>query len=339
MNRPEFLLRQFEFYELMDSPHPIYILDSSNEENAEKLKEGIKRFKKLRIVYKWAPPGKDSTFLLSSLIEEKYCIQMGDDDLIIPKTISDCADFLENNPDYATCAGKQVNIRLRREDHNKPYGKIERAALPHGRSFEEEDMSARAKNFWSGTNYICFSVRRTELERAIRNVTRHFYLNECIMEFLLWSILIISGKSKVLDKLGYIMQISEIRTSFTYGLVLDFLLSPAAKEKWDIGENGLSEILQGRGMSKEEGHKMAKGIFIFYLARQFTFDADSLYVDSQKHVPVKKDLSKKIRYFASGYLFFKKVYYKFKTPQDVTRPESKYFNDFKVVKDFLEKDR
>ena len=47
MNRPVFLLRQLEFYELSDSLHPVYISDSSNEENAEKLKNGIKQFKKL----------------------------------------------------------------------------------------------------------------------------------------------------------------------------------------------------------------------------------------------------------------------------------------------------
>ena len=34
MNRPVFLLRQLEFYELSDSLHPVYISDSSNEENA-----------------------------------------------------------------------------------------------------------------------------------------------------------------------------------------------------------------------------------------------------------------------------------------------------------------
>src|SRR3989344_2901816 len=104
MNRPDFMLRQFEFYELMDSPHPVYILDSSNTENAEKLKDGIKKFKKFSITYQWAPPGKDCLYQILPLIKEKYCIQVGDDDILIPSTMSECADFLEQNPDYATCA-------------------------------------------------------------------------------------------------------------------------------------------------------------------------------------------------------------------------------------------
>ena len=88
MNRPDFLLRHFEFYELTNSPHPIYISDSSTPENAEKIKSGIDKFKKLNITYQWAPPGKDCLHQLLPQIKEKYCIQIGDDDLMIPNTIS-----------------------------------------------------------------------------------------------------------------------------------------------------------------------------------------------------------------------------------------------------------
>src|SRR3989344_2421306 len=165
MNRPDFILRQFEFYELMGSPHPMYISDSSNEENAEKIKNGIKKFNKLNITYQWAPPGKDCLYQLLPMVKEKYCIQMGDDDMMIPKTISECAEFLESHPDYATCSGKQVNIRFNREYYNKPFGIIGRQTRPHGRSIEDEDMLFRVKNFLSNTFFICFTVTRVEVEK------------------------------------------------------------------------------------------------------------------------------------------------------------------------------
>src|SRR3990167_6208305 len=92
MNRPDFIFRHFEFYELMNSPHPIYVSDSSNEENAQRIRDGIKRFKNLNTTYQWVPPGKDCLYQLMPLIKEKYCMQIGDDDLIIPKTVSECAD-------------------------------------------------------------------------------------------------------------------------------------------------------------------------------------------------------------------------------------------------------
>jgi len=322
----------------MDSPHPIYISDSSNEENAEKIKNGIKKFKKFDIVYQWAPPGKDCLYQLIPLIKEKYCIQIGDDDLIIPKTISECADFLENHPDYATCAGKQINVRFREEDYNKFRGLIGRVTLPMGRSIEDEDMLVRVKDFWSNTNFICFAVRRTEIEAKIRNATKVFSLMEPLIEVILWSILIIYGKAKIIDKLGYIMQISNNR-SFSSDLAIDTMLAPSITEKWGACQNGLSELLRGIGVSNEESVNISKWIFILYLANKFTYETNWRSYGFPKNAPAKQESSKKIRYFVAYLPLLKKMYYKFKSPQDATRPESKYFSDFKVVKDFLEKNR
>lgn len=338
MNRPDFILRQFEFYEFMNSPHPVYILDSSNEENAEKLKKGIKKFKKLSIVYEWAPPGKDHLYSLLPLIKEKYCVQIGDDDLVIPKTISECADFLENHPDYATCAGKQVNIRFRQEDYNKHRGLIDWGTLPLGRSIEDEDMLARVKNFWLNPNFICFAVRRIEIEEKIRNITKSFSLMEPLIEVILWSMLIVYGKAKIVDKLGYIMQISNNR-NFSSELAVDTMLDPATKGKWDVCKNGLSELLQGEGISNEESRNIAKWIFILYLANKFTYETNWRSYGLSGNKPTKQKTPKSIRYFISRLPLLKKIYYKFKPPQDAARSESRYFSDFKIVKDFLEKNQ
>ena len=337
MNRPDFILRQFEFYELMDSPHPIYISDSSNEENAEKLKNGIKKFKKLNITYQWAPPGKDCLYLLLPLVKEKYCIWMGDDDIMIPKTISECADFLEKHPDYATCAGKQVDIRFRKEDYNKPYGIIERQTLPLGRSIEDENMFARAKNFWSDQTFLGFMVRRVEVEKEICNITKHFYLMGDLTEFLLLSVLITSGKSRVLNKLGYVMQISNLR-SFDHSITANFT---SIGEEWSICEKGFSDILRKKGISEKESLTAVKGIFILYLAclyfpHLFSIETSRLSTDQKESKLDQPGLLKKLRYFASNLPFLKSIYYKLNPPEYVTKPESKYFKDFKVVKDFLE---
>lgn len=338
MNRPDFMLRHFKFYELTKSPHPLYISDSSNEENAEKVKEGIEQFKKLDITYQWVSPGKDNIYSLLPLIREKYCIHVGDDDLIIPKTISECADFLENHPDYAACSGRQVNIRFRKEDYNMPYGIIERQTRPLGRSLEEEDMLMRVKNFWSDSTFINFSVRRVEeVEKPMRNITKHFSLLEHLLDFLLASILAVSGKLKVLDKLGYVMQISDLRYNFDHSLTVNFLVSPDFNEKWKICESGFSEIIRKKDASKEESIKIVRWIFALYLTRQLANETMSLPVDRTEPLLVKHNSYKNKRYFKKFLPLIKKVIYNFKEPQNVNRPESKYFSDFKIVKDFLEK--
>lgn len=340
MNRPDFILRQLRFYELMGSPHPLYLSDSSNEENAQKMRNIVKQFKNLNITYQWAVPGKDRLHELLPLVKEKYCIQMGDDDLMIPETISECADFLENNPDYGICVGNQVNIRFQDEDYNQPYGIIKRYVRLPGRSIEEDDIVLRAQNYWSDTYnspFICFTVRKTDLERSLRNITKHFSLMDSMTEFLIMSILITSGKYKVLDKLGYIMQINNNRYSFVESSYTDFMLSPGFNDKWKICEEGLAEIICRTGVPREKSFKIVRQLFTLNLADQFVRESLGLSVGRKVSKVSNKNLLKKLRYFISSNHFLKNIYYKFNPPiENISRPESKYFNDFKAVKDFLE---
>ena len=337
MNRPDFISRQFEFYELTDSPHPIYISDSSNEENAEKLKKEISKFKKLNITYQWAPPGKDCLYQLLPLVKEKYCIQMGDDDIMIPKTISECADFLEEHSDYGTCLGKQVNVRFQREDYNKPFGIIERQTRPFGRSLEDEDMLLRIKNFWSSLVFIGFAVRRVETEKTIRNITKNFSLMEGMLELVLLSLLVISGKCKVLDKLGYVMQVSDNRYPFIHNLAVEMILEPAFGEKWSICEKGFLEVMRGKGKPEEESLKIVKWLFTIFLAYRLSRESGE-YSDVviQADAPAKKSLYKKVRGLISKHHKIKKLFYKFKLLAGASNVESAYFKDFEIVKNFLE---
>ena len=343
MNRPDYILRQFEFYEQMKSSHPVYISDSSNEENAEKIKSGIKKFKNFEITYQWAPPGKDHVYDLFPHIKEKYCVQVADDDMAIPKTISECADFLEDHPDYGTCAGKQVNFYFRREDFNKPYGIIERQTRPLGRSIEDEGMLDRAQSLLANPEptFLTFVVRRVETEKEIRSVTRHFHLLEDMFEFSLMTMLIVSGKSKILDKLGYIMQRSITRFQ-DHGLMKDFLLFPAFLERWEIYERGFSEFISKRGVPPEKSIKMVRWIFLILFANIYSTEIGAPYtgqkgfIKNSAPLPKKRSQLKKLRHSLSYIPFLKRVYYRFRPPTNVTLPESNYYSDFKLVKDFLE---
>lgn len=343
MNRPEFLLRQFRFYELTESPHPIYISDSSNEENAKKIRNGIKEFKKLNITYQWAPPGKDCVCQLLPLIKEQYSMQVCDDDIMIPKTISECADFLEEHPDYGTCLGKQINFYSKPEYYNKPYGIIERQTRPLGRSIEDENMLDRSQSLLAHPEppFLCFSVRRIETEKAIRNVTKHFHPLEDMFEFLTLNMLVVVGKSKSINKLGYVMQRSISRYQ-DHGFMKDFLLFPGFVEKWKISEEGFSEFIHKMGVSHEKSIKTVRWIFLTLLANIYCTEINTPYIGQEgfikRSTPARKGLfqAKKARHLISRLPFLKTVYYKFKPPYDVTRPESQYFNDYKTVKDFLE---
>ena len=337
LNRPDFLLRQFAFYTKVKSPHPIYISDSSNQENAKEITDGIKRYKNLDITYQWALPGKDQIYKLLPLVKEKYCIQIGDDDFVIPNTIAECADFLENHPDYGTCMGKQVNIRLRSEDYDKAYGLIDRQTRPMGRSLEDNDPTSRLMNFWSDTFFACLTVRRIETERSLRDMTKDFTFVDYMTEFLVASVPLIAGKMKIFDKLGYVMHISSRR----YGIVVNPSVAKTASgiynsEQWKICEKSLTKFISEIGVPEEDSLKVAQLAATLYLESQMAPDKNQPNINKDQSRGNYNNVIKILKRYLSKIKFIKSIYYKIKSPEYVERPESKYFNDFKVVKDFLE---
>src|SRR3989344_4523729 len=123
-NRADFVIRQLHYYASVDCPHPIYIGDSSNPEEAEKIKNEIDKLKSnIHIAYEYLPNltrgSADAAKHLLSIVQEKYSCYCCDDDYQIPDSLTLCAEFLANNPDYATAGGHPLNFRLK---NNSVYG-------------------------------------------------------------------------------------------------------------------------------------------------------------------------------------------------------------------------
>ena len=99
MDRAEFIKRQLEYYASANSPHTVYIGDSSNPEQVAKIEESIARFKnKIKIVYKFFPKTVGVQLCAQQMIDaitEKYFAIIGDDDFQIPSSLTKCAEFLE----------------------------------------------------------------------------------------------------------------------------------------------------------------------------------------------------------------------------------------------------
>ncbi|MEK7121294.1 MAG: TIGR00180 family glycosyltransferase, partial [Patescibacteria group bacterium] len=98
MNRPDFVIRQLNYYASLNFPHTIYYSDGSYPENAKKIKEKIDKLKnKLNIVYLVSPAGNSirSVIQLLSAVQEKYVSFFGDDDYWIPDALNQCVEFLE----------------------------------------------------------------------------------------------------------------------------------------------------------------------------------------------------------------------------------------------------
>ena len=147
MNRADFVVRQLRYHASLPSPHAIYIGDSSNTLNQEKILACVRKFQNtLDITYEHLPGYTDrqAVYRLMSISKEKYCTALGDDDFIIPSAATKCADFLERNEEYRTAQGKAILFSL---GESGPYGEIKASAIYWKKKEAEEDSNGRKTGY------------------------------------------------------------------------------------------------------------------------------------------------------------------------------------------------
>ncbi len=341
MNRSEFVIRQLKYYAKVGCPHTIYIVDSSNEGEFNKSKEVIENLKnKLRVVHKYYPPGPGHLEFLYSLVEENYLCFCGDDDYQIPDTLTKCAQFLNNNPDYESACGVSVTFRLKWHGKYEPYEELDRLADYPRYSVEFETAAERLKHFFNNYFTSLVSVSRTEsIKKNYKNTTE---IKDLVIrdEILQCCSTLVAGKSKVIDSLGFIHQIHD---QMPYHLpdIYDWIFGDNWVESVRILENRIIKELMAIDKIDEQSSKTAfKQALWSYLNKQFPREYKEKYLVSEiKQISKYKELKAKIglNLPAIKYLY-KKWGNKIKRRQprlhyEVLQPKSKYYKDFKLVVD------
>ena len=124
-NRLDFVIRTIQYYASINSPHPIFIGDASDRSSEEIVLNAAQN--KIEIFYfHWENLGDRKT--LSKLAQEAsktnitdYCAFHGDDDFFVSESLSKCAEFLDDNPAYATSQGRAFSFEL---NEDGAYGKL-----------------------------------------------------------------------------------------------------------------------------------------------------------------------------------------------------------------------
>jgi len=200
INRPEFIERTVAYYNSLNSPHPIYIGDASDPGIAAKTVETLERFRNVEVKYfNWE--GLDATRTIVRLAEEvdkecQFCAFSGDDDYLVPSSLSQCANFLAENRDYRTAQGRAALVEL---ENSGAYGNI-KSVGPYWRenSLEQITGTERLEYFVKNYYVMQFSVHRADefLEDSRPfNEIKDYSLGE-IFHCILFAI---RGKSKFLD--------------------------------------------------------------------------------------------------------------------------------------------
>ena len=227
-DRPDFIIRQLEYYKNMNSPHPVYILDSSNKENANKIKSYISSGAR-EITYLWTEPGNQPLNKVFDICKEKYFCLSGDDDYQIPYSLTACAEFLENNSDFVSCGGKAVTVKL---EGNGVCGEIKRISDYPRRELLDELSHERFLNLMNNYCVYLFNVIRVGIGKKMWDYLPNF--SDQMVEIYPVSRLAIAGKIKLIDNLQIIRQIhdsnNDLGTVFGW-LVKDFGESYAQVKK------------------------------------------------------------------------------------------------------------
>ena len=325
-NRSDFLIRQLKYYASVDSVHPIYIGDSSGEKEKEKILSIINLLKrKLEIKYFYYPKenGTEVINKISFQIKESYVAYNGDDDLLVPNSLSKCANFLNENKEFRTAQGLALIFSLKNEN-NKAHGQfnwLDRYTR-YPQSLEntaKERLINFSKNYWVPE----FSVHRSkEWLEDIKNLENVKDYN--FAEYSRCFSFITGGKSKYIDCLYLLRQAHSDRIVSPKNMIGNKLWNKSYK----IFLENIATILNKKdGLNFEEAKKIVD--------KQFSENI----LPKHKPFQVKKRKNNFLRNLIQSNLSYKNVDLIRKIKKiltmsdkplliDLLKKHSKYYDDF-----------
>lgn len=346
LNRSEFLIRQLTYYADNNSSHPIYIGDTSTmPEHIEKTKEAIKELGgKININY-YSYPGQigyHCIYFCLKNVKEKYACFNGDDDFHVPDALTECAEFLENNPDYSTTTSLVVNFKL---NESGAFGTIKNLKDYPRPEIHDDSASKRVVNFFDNYFVTNISVNKTEEMRKNWETYNYKDLSDTSFggEIIPCGLSLINGKAKTLNRLGVVRQMHDRQYA------LPFVFNWITQKEWSANYNIFLEILSQRLANKEKiDPKEAQGYieqgFWLYLQKNLIREYPEAFPNTIKNQNQFKKIFR--RNLVKVMPFLKTLYRRYWLPKinkkkqlhyEVLRPDSPYYKDFKPVMDSFSK--
>lgn len=339
MNRADFVIRQLFYYANVQCPHTIYIGDSSTPQESQKIKNAIKELDgKLNVIFQDHQNLNmaESTVKLIKAIQEKYTCYIGDDDFQIPSSLTKCAEFLENNPDYSSARGYAISFRL---INNGVYGEMKRLADYPGKQIELRTAAERSVDFMSNYYVPIFSVHKTELMRECWSETTRMKNWEFSAEILPCMMSLIWGKSKILDCLGFVRQVHNVQHKSPN--VFNWIIGEDWYSSYKIFESIVSENISKKDdIPLENAIEVTKQALWAYLQKHLAKEYDDYGSISKNKNSYEKTISSTRSRIAQALPVLKQIYRMQIKPRltgkremnfEVLQPQSKYYKDFKPV--------
>ena len=147
-NRPDFLIRLFEYYKKTKFEGYLFIGDSSEGEKKEINEQTIKKYEKYLNIYYCKFPNMPTGHVSSKLvpqIETEFSSLLCDDDVIMTPSINPCIEYLLQNDTASGANGKSL---LFETETNKAFGNILRTSTYNLAKISNSNGKDRLKNIF-----------------------------------------------------------------------------------------------------------------------------------------------------------------------------------------------
>jgi glycosyltransferase domain-containing protein len=211
-NRPEMLFRTLSFLQDKSERFPIIVADGSDLENAARNAECCRSTgSNVSYFHLPSPPIASGTFSLKQYEELQtnffqryllalnrvttpYVVLNGDDDLLIPETVTASSKFLDSNSDYVACHGMYFNFRYLQN------GIEIECSTYDGPSIDGAELGTRLIQLYSRYESPYAAVYRTPIARTIAQQAIEKPLFEEIFQA---TAAVVAGKIRRLDEIYY----------------------------------------------------------------------------------------------------------------------------------------
>lgn len=265
-NRPEFVVRLLEYYADVGFDDRILIGDSSGPEGVAHVREAARRLA-ARIDVEHVPcPAlglAESWRELIHRVSTPYAAYLADDDFLVPRSLSQCARFLDTHPEYVAAHGAGVVVEL---DSNALTGNVVWCGYYDQTVSEADSGGERLRAHLSRYTVSLFSVHRADAWRAMFERV-HLAPDMSFGAELLPSCLsVVLGKVKALDGLSVVRQSHDKR--YHQPTMFDWVASPGWYPSYAATLEALADAVAHQdGLAPAEAKSLVHESFRYYVGR------------------------------------------------------------------------
>ena len=277
-NRPSFLRRLCTYYRGLDFKHKLFIVDSSEPEQADANRRALSLLSPdFNVEYKLYD--NDIGFLekvnaaLNS-VSTPFAVLGADDDFFIPAGLGRAAEFLEANADYTLAHGDALTFSL---NASEAWGKLENVWRYEQRTVDQESAVERLVNHFVNYSTTWYSVHRTEQLRENLLAAQTQVIDLLFVEMLPSGLSLIQGKAKKLSGLYMVRQGDTAKEYNTFD-PFDWITSSKWAAQYENFRDCLADALTRQDkIELEEARAVIKQAFWSYIGKHLGLRWQSNY--------------------------------------------------------------